>query len=333
MAAMPAEPSASAMAVLVTVAATGSFTQAARRHALTPSGVSKLVARLERRLGVRLVERSTRRQTLTSDGARYCERARDILAELAALDDEMASRRAEPSGLVRLSTPLLLGEVVILPAVLGFQRKFPRVRVDLELTDRVIDFVEEPLDVAIRMAAEPPPAAVARRVGADRRVLCASPVYLAQRPAPTTATALADHDCLVFSGRRAGTEWALRTAPGADTTERVAVRGRLRCNNIRSVHAAALAGMGIANLPLYLVREDLRAGALVAVLDELVPADRSVYVVYPASRHLPSAVRALVGHLVDTLGGAPLFATELPAAPSPGRARRGPGGRRAASPP
>jgi LysR family transcriptional regulator, transcriptional activator for dmlA len=306
---MPAHPPAAAMAVLITVADTGSFTQAARRHAITPSGVSKLVARLEHQLGVRLVQRSTRRLTLTDDGARYCARARTILADLADLEREMASRRAEPSGLVRLSTPLLLGEVVVLPAVLAFQRRHPRVRVDLEASDRVVDFTEEPLDIAIRMAAEPPPAAVARRVGADRRVLCASPAYLRARGAQR---ALADHDCIAFSGRRAGTEWSLRSVPGGEAHERVEVRGRLRCNNIRSVHAAALAGMGVANLPLYLVRDDLEAGRLVAVLDDHVPADRSIYVVYPATRYLPTAVRALAGHLVDSLAGSPLFATELP---------------------
>ena len=304
-------PSPAALAVIVAIADTGSFTAAAAAHAMTPSGVSKLVARLERQLGVRLIQRSTRKLTLTDDGARYCARARSILADLAELERELASRRAEPSGVVRLTTPLLLGEALVVPALIAFQRRYPQVRVELELADRIVDFTAEPIDVAIRMAAEPPPAVVARRVGADRRVLCASPSYLRARPAPRTADALAAHDCIAFSGRRSHTEWALHQHPGGPVAA-VPVRGRLRCNSTRAIHAAALAGLGIANLPLYLVRDDLRAGALVAVLDELVPADRSIFVVYPATRHLPTAVRVLAGHLVDALTALPALATDLP---------------------
>ncbi|MCE9573974.1 MAG: substrate binding domain-containing protein, partial [Deltaproteobacteria bacterium] len=235
------------------------------------------------------------------------------------LEREMASRHGVPSGQVRLSVPLTFGEIVVMPALIEFQRRFPQVRLDVELSDRVVDFFEQPIDLAIRMTSEPPAAAIARKIGDDRRVLCASPAYLRAHPRPRTARDLADHDCILFAGRRAASEWGLLAAPGSSTIEAVQVRGRMRCNNTRSLHLAARAGLGIANLPLYLVRDDLQEGALVTVLDELVPGDRSIYLVYPAARFMPTAVRELVTFLVDAFAAAP----QTRAVPQTGsRARR-----------
>jgi LysR family transcriptional activator of dmlA len=294
------------MAVLVSAADHGSFTAAARRHGITPSAVSKLVARLEQRIGARLLQRSTRRMALTEDGVRFCQRARAILEDVQQLEREAASRREVPAGLVRLSAPLLIGEVLLMPALQEFQRRFPRVQLDVELSDRLVDLFEHPIDLAVRMTREPPPSAVARKVGEDRRVLCASPAYLRERPAPTRVHDLLAHECIVFSGRPAGAQWRLHPEPGSAEIATLQVGGRLRCNNTRSIHGAALAGAGIAELPLYLVRDDLRRGDLVAVLPELVPAERSIYLVYLAPRFMPSAVRELVTFLAATFADAAL---------------------------
>jgi DNA-binding transcriptional LysR family regulator len=308
----------SAMAVLVSAVDTGSFTAAARRHRMTPSAVSKLVARLEHRLGARLLLRSTRRMTLTEEGVRFCERARTILDEVDQLEREVASRRAAPSGLVRMSAPLLFGELMLMPALIEFQRRFPQVRFDVELSDRVVDFFESALDLTVRMTREPPLSSVARKIGEDRRVLCASPAYLRAHPAPRVLADLEHHDCIVFSGRHSGDQWRLHPERGNPDVVSLRVRGSMRCNNTRAAHHAALAGVGIAELPLLLVRDDLRRGALLPLLDELVPAERSIYLVYLSSRMLPTAVRELLKFLELTFTTSALLDPELP---SPRRRR------------
>src|SRR6185436_18088285 len=207
---MAHQDSFNAMAAFVTAAELGSFTRAAAATGATPSAISKLVSRLERRLGALLLHRSTRRMTLTTNGQAYYARARTILDEVRDLEREVASQHEAPSGLVRVSAPLLYGEVCVAPALLAMQQRLPGVQLDLELTDEVADFFARPIDIAVRVGAKPPPFAVARRVGPDRRVLCASPGYLKQRPAPRRPAELRDHECMVFTGRKDGDTWRLR---------------------------------------------------------------------------------------------------------------------------
>jgi DNA-binding transcriptional LysR family regulator len=277
----------------------GSFSAAAAKLGLTPSGVSKLISRLEERLSARLIQRTTRSMQLTQVGRAYFERAHRILDDLDALEREIESHDETPRGTLCVTAPTLLGHVRVLPLLLSFQEAFPEVKVDLLLSDRVLDFVEENVDVAIRMTATPPLSSVARKLDDDERVLCASPSYLARRGHPSAPRDLAEHDCILFVVGAAADTCRLKADARSDKVESVHVRGRFQSNNTLSLHEAALAGLGIASLPRYLVDGELMSGRLVAVLPGLVPLERSVYALYAPTPFIPARVRELVKHLVE----------------------------------
>lgn len=272
----------SGMSVFVAVVEAGSLAGAARRTGLTASAVSKLVSRLEAGFGTALLRRTTRRMTVTDAGLTFYERARGVLSELRAVEQEMASKDPEPRGRLRISASLLLGQVHVLPALLSFLKKAPRVALDLELSDRVVDLVSERIDVAVRITASPPPSFVARRVGSVTNVRCASPAYLKARGVPSSPTELAQHSRLQLL------DGAAIEGSGA---------ARLRFSTSVAVHEAAKAGLGIADLPGYLVEDDLRARRLTRVLADFEEPARSVYVIYAAGSLLPTRVREVVRHL------------------------------------
>ncbi len=291
----------SGMTVFVAVVEGGSLAAAARQTGLGPSAVSKLVSRLEQRLGTRLLRRTTRSMTLTDAGQTFFERSRAILEDLRSVEQELASENAEPRGLVRVSVPLLLGQTRVVPILLAFLKSFPAVSLDLDLTDRAVDMVGERIDVAVRITSAPPPSFVARHVGAVRRVLCASPSYLRGKRVPRSPRDLADHACLVLSGASASPVWHFVPGPGCGEPENVRVAGPLRVSNTLSLYDAAKTGLGIADLPRYLVAEDLRAKRLVSLLDPFEPTARGVYVIHAPGRFLPARVRELSKHLVQAL--------------------------------
>jgi len=292
------------MAVFVAVVEGGSLAAAARQTGLTPSAVSKHVARLESGFGAPLLRRTTRRMTVTDAGQTFFDRARSILEDLRAVEQEMASKNSEPRGLLRVSTSLLLGQTRVVPILLSFLQKTPAVSLDLDLTDRVVDMVGERIDVAVRITSEPPPSFVARRVGSVRRVLCASPAYLRARRAPKTPSDLSDHVCLLLSGPSASEDWHFGSASAGTPRQSIRVAGRLRVTNTLSLYEAAKAGLGIADLPRYLVEEDLRARRLLSVLEPFETAERGVFVIYAAGPLLPARVRHVVSHLIRELGRA-----------------------------
>jgi LysR family transcriptional regulator, transcriptional activator for dmlA len=289
----------SGMAVFVAVVEGGSLAAAARSTGLTPSAVSKLVARLERGFGARLLRRTTRRMTITDAGQVFYERARGVLEELRSVEQEMASRDAAPRGRLRVSASLLLGQVQVLPLLLAFLKKAPALSLDLELTDRVVDMVGERIDVAVRVTSEPPAAFVARRVGTVQRLLCASPGYLRSAGTPRTPADLSEHSCLQLAGDVAEA-WSFRADRGGAPIG-VRITPRLRFSNSAAVHEAAKAGLGIADLPSYLIEEDLRARRLSRVLTELLTPARDVYVVYAAGPLLPTRVREVARYLEQEL--------------------------------
>ena len=299
---MPHQDSFNAMAAFVTAAEVGSFTRAAATLGATPSAVSKLIARLERRLGTLLIHRSTRRMTMTSGGQEYYARARAVLDEVRALEREVASKHETPSGSVRITAPLLYGEARVAPALAAVRQQLPRVQIELDLSDELVDFFSRPIDVAVRIGTQPPPFAIARRVGAMRRVLCASPGYLKQRPAPRRPADLRDHDCIVFTGRKDADTWRLRTRARSSRIGPTRVTGPVRINNTRAVYQAALAGLGIAELPHYLVADDLAAGRLRTVLDALMVSEHSIWIVYVASRLVPLRISEVARQLAAALG-------------------------------
>jgi DNA-binding transcriptional LysR family regulator len=286
----------SGMAVFVAVVEGGSLAAAARSTGLTPSAVSKLVARLERDFGSALLRRTTRRMSVTDAGRTYYERARAILEDLRSVEEQMASHGSTPRGLLRVSAPQLLGQTRVLPILLAFLDKAPAVSLDLDVTDRRVDMVRERVDIAVRITSEPPSGFVARNVGSVRRVLCASPTYLRGRSAPRVPHDLGEHACLALGGPDTSDVWTF-----GEAAESVRITARVRVNTTLALQEAAKAGLGIADLPRYLVEDDLRARQLIPVLEGFEPLQRGVFVIYSAGSLIPLRAREASKHLVTEL--------------------------------
>jgi DNA-binding transcriptional LysR family regulator len=284
------------MMALVAIADSSSFAGAAQELGLTASAVSKLVSRMEARMRVRLVHRTTRRVRLTEMGLLYCERARRVLEELDTSERELEHLDPEPKGTLSVTAPVVLGRARVLPVVMAFQGRHPGVRVVFEATDRVVDLIQERIDVAVRTVAEPPPTMVARKLDDDVRLLCASPAYLAARGAPKSPTDLARHDCLPCRVHGEPAPWRFKAVGGAPARS-LTVDGRLHLSDSHSIREAALAGLGIADLPRYLVAQDLEAGRLVRVLEHAPREVRGIYVLYAPSPFTSAKVRLFVDAL------------------------------------
>lgn len=287
----------SGMSVFVAVVEGGSLAAAARATGLTPSAVSKLVTRLEHGFGTRLLRRTTRRMTVTDSGQVFYERARSVLEELRSVEQEMASKDAAPRGKLRVSASLHFGQVRVLPIALEFMKQQPALSLELELTDRVVDLVGERVDIAVRVHSQPPASFVARRVGSVQRVLCASPSYLRAAGVPRAAGELAQHSCLHLLGDGGAPGWSFGSSGPGSALVSVRVTPRIRLSSTAAIHEAAKAGLGIADLPDYLVDEDLRARRLTRVLPQLQTPASSVHVIYAPGRLLPTRVREAAGYL------------------------------------
>lgn len=281
------------MMALVAIADSSSFAGAAVELGLTASAVSKLVSRMETRLKLRLIHRTTRRVRLTELGLLYCERARRVLEELDTSERELQHLDPEPKGAISVTAPIVLGRARVLPVVMAFQQRYPNVRIVFDCTDRVVDLVAEGVDVAVRTIAEPPPAMVARKLDDDIRLLCASPAYLARMGTPRALADLAKHECLPCrTSDNEPTPWRFRAPNGG--TRSVTVDGRLQLTDSHSIRDAAVAGLGIGDLPAYFVARELEQGSLVRVLETFPRVQRSIYVLYAPSPFTPTKVRLFV---------------------------------------
>jgi DNA-binding transcriptional LysR family regulator len=292
------------MAVFARVVAAGSFSGAARTLGLTPSAVSRQVARLEGVLRVRLLERTTRRLRLTEAG--HAAHARCEALEAAAREVlQLADRQGgAPQGLVRMSAPKAYGRQRIHPLVPGFLAACPQVDVQLLTTDRSVDLLAEDIDLAIRITDTPPPGLAGRPLEAVEHLVCASPAYLARSGAPAHPQDLAAHACIALEASGGAARW--RFAQGGAQLH-VAVRGRYACNHSENRRDAALAGLGIASLPAFTARQALASGALVRVLAEWrhdTDYSGTAWVLYPSNRHLPARLRAWIDHLAAALAPA-----------------------------
>ena len=269
--------------LLVAIADGGSFTAAGQRLGLTPSAVSKGVTRIEARLGVRLLQRTTRRVAFTDAGEAYLARGRQLLGDLEAVEREASSRSDTIHGTLRVSAPAVYGSLKVAPLLVAFARKHPALDVHLKCEDRLVDMVVERIDLAVRILSTLPAEFVARPLAEDRRGLYASPAYLRGARAPKTLDELASHAVISYTGAAA----PLR-------------RGRVvfATDSILAAREAALGGLGIAELPDYLARPDTAAGSLREVLPGALPSTRKIYAVYLPSRYLPPHVRAFVDLLV-----------------------------------
>ncbi|MBJ6765861.1 LysR family transcriptional regulator [Myxococcaceae bacterium JPH2] len=268
----------------------GGFSAAARRLGLTPSAVSKQVAHLEAKLGARLLRRTTHHVSLTEAGSLFYQHCRRVLAELEDAALSVSALDERPRGLLRIAAPAVLGELHIGAAAAAFQADFPDVHVDVDASDRVVDLVEEGFDVAIRIADDLKDSTlVVRRLAPEQRLLCASPDYLRRRGTPRDIDELVTHDCLLFKRSRGPLDWQFQEKGGPRA---VRVTGAFQSNNNVVLRCAALKGRGIANLPRYLVAEELRAGTLVPVLTDTPIVGRGIFLVYPHRRLVPPKVRA-----------------------------------------
>lgn len=294
-----------AIQAFVRVAETGSFTAAAERLRSSKSAVSRHVAALEAELGARLFHRTTRSLTLTEAGRGYCERATRILADLDDANLSVSRLQAAPRGKLRVNAPMSFGFLHLAPAIPDFLFRYPDVEIDMIMNDRFVDLVDEGFDVAVRIGALEDSSLVARRLAPMRRVACASPGYLKSRGVPASPDDLKAHDCLCYINVSLAHEWRFVAPDGRPWP--VEVKGRLAANNGDALRAAALRGLGIANLPTFLVGGDLQEGTLVTVLDTFVPQDMSMSAVYPHARHLSPKVRAFVDFLAERFGPRPYW--------------------------
>ncbi len=294
-----------AMAVFARVVEMESFSGAARDLGLSKSADSKRVGRLEDRMGLRLLNRTTRRLSLTEAGAAFYQGCRRVVAEAEAAERAVTRLARAPRGRLRVNAPMSFGVRHLAPALPDFMARYPELTVDLALNDRVVDLVEEGFDLAIRIARLADSSLIARRLAPNRLVLCAAPAYLERHGAPRAVADLKGHECLLYSYLAAGGVWRL-CGPGGE--RRLRVTGRLRINNGDALLAAALGGFGVALLPCFICGQDLRAGRLIHVLPEWSgPADTAIAAVYPASRNLSPKVRVFVDFLAERFGPMPYW--------------------------
>jgi DNA-binding transcriptional LysR family regulator len=297
------------IAVFVTVVEAGSFTAAADRLEVSQPAVSRAVTALEKRLGVRLLQRTTRRLQLTEAGGDLYRRAARALAELEEAQHEVARHQTEPRGTLRVSAPTSFTISWLGHTVGEFLRRHPGVRLDLQLEDRHVDLVADGFDLAIRVATLDDSQLVAQRLAPARTVLCAAPEYLARRGTPREPDDLLQHDCIVYTNGAAARKWRLNSN---GRTLVMPVQGPVLTNNGLVEKFAALDGLGIVLLPVFYVAAELRSGRLRVVLPEFPPVELGVYAVYPERRGLSAKVRAYVQFLKEQLGPVPPWERDLP---------------------
>ncbi|WP_441459858.1 LysR family transcriptional regulator [Burkholderia thailandensis] len=290
------------MAVFVKAAETGSFAAAGASLGLSSQMVGKHVRFLETHYGMRLINRTTRRQSLTEAGRAFYERSRAVLAEAQAVDALAANLMAAPRGTLRINAPISFGVHCLMPMLASYMRAYPEVQIDLTLSDRIVDVVDEGYDAVIRIAPLADSGLIARPLAPYRLVLCASPAYLAEHGAPAEPADLAAHECLGFSysGQPAALEWPFESAQGQQHSVRV--RSRLAVNNGAALRMAALDGLGIILQPAELVRDDLAADRLVRLLPGHEPPARPIHVLYSPDRQPTPKLRSFIDAVIAAFG-------------------------------
>lgn len=293
-----------ALELFVAIAAHGALAPAARALDLGPARASRLLASLEKRLGVRLARRTTRALSLTEAGLAFLEPARRAIGELAAAEAALRGARARPAGILRLTAPTQFGALHVAPLAAELARRHPELTVDLRLADRPVDLIEEGFDAAVRVGTSAPGSLIAKRVGETAVLTLAAPAYLALRGTPKTPADLSAHECVVWIGAGRTASWRFRA--GGKVRE-IAVAGRVRADSPAAVLAATIAGAGIARLPEYQARTALAEGRLARVLDAFAPPPVPIAVLYPAPGPgfaVPPKLRVFLDLAAETLGGA-----------------------------
>ncbi len=302
------------MVTFARVVEANGFSEAARRMGVSKSRVSKTVARLEQSLGVRLLNRSTRGLSLTEIGAAFHEHCMRIVEEAVQASDVVSQLQSEPRGTLRVTAPVAFGRLHVAPAVADYLNRYPRLKLDMTITDRMVDLASEGYDVAIRIRREPSLHVVARELAPVRRVVCATPEYFRRRGLPSTPQDLAEHNCLHYTHFGTQDEWRFQGAHGDIV---VPVRGSLRIDDDDSLSQAVLAGLGVALLPTFIIGGELQAGRLQSVLSDYLPLERRIYAVHLPNVHLPLKIRGFIDFLQQRFGPAPYWDRADEASPAP----------------
>jgi DNA-binding transcriptional LysR family regulator len=296
------------MNVFARVVEAKSFSAAAERLGLSKSLVSRHVSALEASLGAKLLNRSTRRLSLTEAGSVFYGHCARIVQEAELAEESLALTQSEPAGVVKVTAVPAFAVRHVMPALPEFHRLHPRIQVRLSCSNRPMDLGEAGFDLGIRISAHPDPNLVARKVAANRAVLCASPDYLARRGTPRRLEDLGKHECVLFAPVTPKGAWTFRR-DGRKYS--IPVSGAFETDEMDAVHAAVLSGLGIGLVPAYMAADDVRRGQLVPLLRQFKSIENAIYIVYLPNRTLPSRVRALIDFLVGRFEPVPPWEKEL----------------------
>lgn len=284
------------MRVFAGVVDAGSFVGAADALGMSKAAVSRHVSDLEQRLGVRLMQRTTRKLSLTQEGEVFLARCRDILASIEESEAELSTRAASASGLLKVSVPVSFATKHLAPLWSDFLAAHPRLTLDVHLADRVVDLVDEGFDLAVRIARLPDSSLVSRKLAATRLVLCAAPSYLRRRGTPRTPADLEGHDCLSHLAWRGGHGWQLANG------EQIDWEARLTCNDGFALREAAVAGAGLVLQPTALLAAEIAAGRLKPLLRDYLPEPRPMHLIYLPDRRPRPRLQCFVDFVMTTLG-------------------------------
>ncbi|MGJ8525042.1 HTH-type transcriptional regulator DmlR [Halomonadaceae bacterium LMG 33818] len=281
----------------ITVVDTGSYTNAARKLGLSRSTVGKRILRLEERFEVRLLNRTTRQLSLTDEGDVFYQRCRQITSELEDLEDTMSQRRQAPTGVLKISAPQALGNRYIYPLLESFLRRWPGLRVEVSFTDRYVELIEEGIDIAIRIGEPLQDSRIlSRTVGTQEMITCASPAYLERKGIPVSPDELEGHDTIMFLNANYYRTWSFKSA---DHSWQHTGPVKLNMNDAEAMLKAALSGLGITYLPSFLVKDALKSGDLVPLLEDYAEQSEPIRVIYPSRRFLSPRIRLFIDFLVE----------------------------------
>lgn len=289
----------SSIPVFVSVVENGSFSGAAEKLNITKSAVSKRITHLEDELGIRLLNRTTRKLSLTEAGQRYYEYVAQSLNLAQQGLDAVSELQGKPRGKLKVTAPMSFGVLHVAPLIAEFLALYPGVEIDLQLEDQMVDLIQDSFDIGIRIGHLPLSNLIAKRLAPCVSVLCASKEYLEQHGHPQQPSDLINHSCLQYSYYRGGTEWSLNSA---GQEYRVVPKGRLSVNNSEAIRRAVLEGAGIGNLPTFIVAKDIHAGRLEVVLADYQLPEHAVYAVFPERKHMPLKVRVFLDFINERLG-------------------------------
>jgi DNA-binding transcriptional LysR family regulator len=292
-----------ALEVFVEVVRKEGFARAADALDTSPANVTRYISDLETHLHTRLLNRSSRKMSLTPSGEALYERARVILEEVQEAEAIVSQAALQPRGVLRINAPLSFGVLHLAPLWPRFMQQYPEVQLEVSLIDRVVDIVEEGYDMAIRISRSGASSNVARKLATSRNIVCAAPDYLARRGVPRTPAELTQHDCIAYTYNPSAIEWQFTDAAGKPHA--VKIKPVMQTNNGDTARAAALGGGGVIWQPSFLVGEDIRAGRLQALLPGYALPDIDVLAVYPSRRNLSAKVRAMIDFLVEAFAGTP----------------------------